>query len=626
MACDRHASGVRPYRFAAILLTALMLAAPLASAQFLSPGEISKPHHEVSGNGDCDRCHTHGEGVPDRLCLECHRPIGARIQRGTGYHARSTKNEACAKCHPEHMGVGGQLIRWPGGSPEAFVHTNAGWALTGRHANAQCRDCHKAELHDDGNLPEASYLGLPTACQPCHKKDDPHRSQFGAKACDTCHTTAKWKPLTGFDHAKTKFPLKGKHGPVKCEKCHEKGAYAGVETTCLSCHKTPHWQASGPAPSGPVRGASGAHIDPAPTEFGDKCEHCHTENAWNDLKYATAEHKKFPLDGGHLKPKCTDCHGAKAAVPPAKDCYGCHHDDDAHKGQFGRKCEGCHQAAGWKLLRKGASVDHDKTDYPLRGEHTTVDCAKCHVRGRYKLPHAACLDCHKDEHNGAVGTKCEDCHRVDGFRPSVYAVVRHTTFALTGAHRAVACDACHRPAAPTAPDAKPPALDFRKGVTACATCHADPHKGQFNPRTCDKCHNTAAFKGEFKHDLWPLTGRHGKAACTACHADGKYVGTMRDCRTCHGDPHLGQFLAGTPVKDCPACHTTDGFKGRFDHKAVWPLEGLHATAACVACHKEVNVGDGRTTVRWRLGFQDCARCHQNAHEKAPGKNGAGGQL
>jgi len=43
--------------------------------------------------------------------------------------------------------------------------------------------------------------------------------------------------------------------------------------------------------------------------------------------------------------------------------------------------------------------DHDTTDYPLKGKHFTVECAKCHIdKGRatvYKIKFAECTDAMK---------------------------------------------------------------------------------------------------------------------------------------------------------------------------------------------------------------------------------------
>src|SRR6185437_4886788 len=63
-----------------------------------------------------------------------------------------------------------------------------------------------------------------------------------------------------------------------------------------------------------------------------------------------------------------------------------------------------------------------------------------------------CSDCHVDAHEGQVpaegdgGVKCEKCHTVNGFLPVLFTVDMHkdTRFPLEGAHRAVACNRCHK--------------------------------------------------------------------------------------------------------------------------------------------------------------------------------------
>ena len=71
-----------------------------------------------------------------------------------------------------------------------------------------------------------------------------------------------------------------------------------------------------------------------------------------------------------------------------------------------------------------------------------------------RVKHDRCTDCHKDPHPGpparvAEAGRCERCHDVNGFRPARFGLEEHakTGYPLAGAHLAVACDACHRPAA-----------------------------------------------------------------------------------------------------------------------------------------------------------------------------------
>lgn len=247
-------------------------------------------------------------------------------------------------------------------------------------------------------------------------------------------------------------------------------------------------------------------------------------------------------------------------------------------------------------------------------------CDDCHPNGKLRpIAHESCLDCHVDPHAGEVGVDCARCHAVQGFAPTTYGPQAHTGFPLAGGHAATTCPDCHLDEG---------AWGFRLGVSACAVCHVDPHEAQFGDRTCDACHVEAAWSPApgVDHDLWPLDGAHTDAACAACHVDGHYAGAPKVCRDCHGSPHLGQFVASEPRRDCADCHTTEIWKGEFDHAPVWALEGAHATAECVACHKEVRVDDGRATTRWRLGLRACARCHENVHRRATGQQNMGREI
>jgi len=81
---------------------------------------------------------------------------------------------------------------------------------------------------------------------------------------------------------------------------------------------------------------------------------------------------------------------------------------DAHNGQFAKRpkgiqCEACHTVDTFKPSTFLAK-DHDTTDYPLKGKHFTVECAKCHIdKGKetvYRIKFAECTDCHADDHDG----------------------------------------------------------------------------------------------------------------------------------------------------------------------------------------------------------------------------------
>ncbi|MCI0471506.1 MAG: hypothetical protein L0Y73_07610, partial [Candidatus Aminicenantes bacterium] len=86
-----------------------------------APGLLSKVHEELSGPGNCAKCHTTAGKIAPANCLECHQDIARRIETGKGFH--QDKKEDCADCHTEHNGSDYNLIQW---EPADFDHTETG--------------------------------------------------------------------------------------------------------------------------------------------------------------------------------------------------------------------------------------------------------------------------------------------------------------------------------------------------------------------------------------------------------------------------------------------------------------------------------------------------------------------
>ena len=218
-------SKVKPLRIAVKLASLVLalgaLSTPVSSQ--ISPGPLAGPHQTIDTPLQCFSCHGEGKSQMNERCAACHTDIGWLIAHDRGFHA-GHKSEACASCHPDHAGRELELVRWPEGSPEKFDHRTTGWPLEGKHATTKCRDCHAskyavspaAKLSKRKN-PTAGWVGLERDCKSCH--DDFHRGSLGPD-CKSCHSLNAWKPVTSFDHAKTSYPLTGKHAAVKCEKCH----------------------------------------------------------------------------------------------------------------------------------------------------------------------------------------------------------------------------------------------------------------------------------------------------------------------------------------------------------------------------------------------------------------------
>jgi hypothetical protein len=473
-----------------------------------------------------------------------------------------------------------------------------------------------------------TYLGLSQRCVVCH--EDKHQGRLGMD-CQRCHSSADWKVQSGFDHAKTRYPLTGSHIRVTCQKCHtlpdNTSKFAGLPfADCNTCHADPH------------KGFFKQQT----------CQSCHSTVAWKlpatDLKF---DHSKtrYPLLGKHLEVKCETCHSkADFTRPIAHDqCASCHK-PDPHKGQFakradGGKCESCHTVAGWKEA-KFAVADHSKTAYPLEGKHISVPCAKCHIpAGKdtvFKVKFANCLDCHKDTHAAQFAgapyfNKCEPCHSVNGFHPSSFTLVRHqkSKFPLTGGHMAVSCAECHK----SSVDESPAPYHF-KG-SGCTTCHADPHRNEFAARIakakpgakqgCEVCHTTVAWNdiGSFDHATtnFQLTGSHRAVQCSSCHRPPNLELTMKNvdfrsapkqCEDCHRDVHAAQFAGADKITRCAQCHTAMKWRpSLFDHgKAKFALDGAHKDVPCAQCHNQFKMVDERRVLFYAPTPTACIACHK----------------
>ncbi len=541
-------------------LLLLLLAAWPAVAYGISlfkgvmPGKVAEPH--VKTEDKCFDCHAALGKSFTAKCVACHKEVGVDRQKKRGFHGK-TDTERCENCHAEHKGREFQLVAF---DSKTFDHTKTEYPLEGKHRDAPCEKCHlKRKLRE-----------TPSACVACHRKDDYHKGTLGG-ACEQCHVAASWKEIR-FDHAKTKFPLEGKHQPVKCDQCHVKGLNAkDTPTACVACHRKD---------------------DPHKMILGERCETCHSAVDW---KRTTFNHDKtkYPLVGKHRPVECLACHKTPKLAETPQSCYACHKKDDRHKGSLGTQCAECHTPADWTQFR----FDHSKTKYPLRAKHQAVACEKCHANQRYKNTPMECVSCHKkdDYHKGLFGPKCDSCHVERGWKDTTFDHDK-TEFRLRDGHVKVKCETCH-----TTPTLK-------ETPTTCIGCHQkdDVHKAKLGDR-CETCHNAKTWKKApgFDHQKteFPLKGKHEPVACEKCHTTKLFADVTKVCVECHkkDDEHKGRFGAR-----CEHCHTDKTWERKdFDHKkeAGYALEGAHKKVKCLTCHTRPLFTTKTPTV--------CGVCHRN---------------
>lgn len=248
---------------------------------------------------ECSDCH--GENMSIFMtdsCENCHAEMDAAFMK---VHAL-TLGVDCLTCH---------------NGKNKFDHDIAAFKLEGEHREAACDECHQNGL----------YKGTPTDCYSCHKNQDEHGGRFGTD-CSACHTPSDWDNAS-FDHNRSSFPLTGAHTSVRCEDCHSSGQFAGLSSSCVSCHAEPQ-----------------AHAG----QFGTDCAACHTTTAWSPATF-NGQHT-FPLDHGEEGlVACATCHPSNYET---YTCYGC----------------------------------HEHTEANIRGEHQEEgisdfsNCVECHADGR----------------------------------------------------------------------------------------------------------------------------------------------------------------------------------------------------------------------------------------------------
>ena len=398
----------------------------------------------------------------DAACASCH----ADIHRGQ--FAR-----ACLECHDQDAFK----------PARGFDHLATAFPLTGRHVQADCARCHRAE---PAPPPEPVRLAATVAaahadslvrfrpvdhatCASCHA--DPHTGTLGPD-CASCHVTDGWKTIVGqgFDHDRTRYPLRGRHRGLDCARCHGQDRARPAFAACTDCHRDEHGAAAAARPR------------------LMQCEACHTVDGFAPSTFTIARHQEaaFPLAGAHLATPCLMCHRQPAAAAAAAlvldhdACASCH--QDPHRGRMDRLspapadgCAACHTVQSWRV----DGFDHARTGYPLTGRHTVAACAACH-RGDDGADFTglvtACASCHQDVHRGQFAARvtadpahvdCAACHVTTDWFAEKFDHERDSRFPLRGGHERTACTACHRPV----DAAEPRLLHFKPLPVACRDCH-----------------------------------------------------------------------------------------------------------------------------------------------------------
>ena len=578
----------------------------------------SKLANHVKSSNDCSVCHTtvvwkpvslaqfsHADSVvAATACITCHNgsvTISSGVVKSKASAAADPKapdhtkvSDACDNCHttsaftPAHIDHADPALAaqkcaacHDTGKPNAVARPathpvfNAG--------TQDCKDCHVSTATWVTNAkPDHTQPGFAGKCVSCHNnnptigKSSTHIAT--TNACDSCHNTNLFKPVTVVDHTQvigsclschdgTKSistgPVLGKlQGPSKahiattntCDSCHTTVKFAPAKVvdhtqvtgTCLSCHDGAHKISAGPI-LGKLQGSTKSHL--ATT---NACDSCH-----NTAKFAPTT----VVDHTQVTGTCLSCH------------------------------DGAHNIIAGPVLGKlqGPTKSHMATTNTCDACHTTVKFAPAKVVDHTQVT-GTCLSCHDGTHTISTGNVIGELQGPSG---------KHLSTTTN-------CAACHN-TVKFQPGLQPRQTDHTQTIGACFTCHDGTHTISTGPvvgklqgpsgkhlttaNTCELCHTTTAFiPAHFDHT--------GVAAgtCFTCHngvgATGKpatHMSTNNTCDGCHTTvvwkpvpavqfKHVG-FVIGT----CYSCHN-GALKILTGTVTMRSTAHIASTTACDTCH------------------------------------------
>jgi hypothetical protein len=435
---------------------------------------------------------------------------------------------------------------------------------------------------------------------------------------------------------------------ARCELCH-----APLKTTqdvlCEKCHTDVRDQ---------ISTLSGAH---GKITQVNQCGRCHSDHKGTQFDPGLSSWKFFDhsqtqfslvwhqVDYDATPLGCAKCHSTDDKFSASNQkCSTCHAQHDAkfmtqHVQDFGENCAACHDGAD-----RMVKFDHSETAFPLRGQHTQVQCVGCHGAKKwligsvqtlsqltaqsFKQAPTDCAGCHAEPevHKGMFDSNCATCHSTDGWKPARMdgKLFDHTStigFSLALHIKnydgtVMDCKACHQ-----------------NGINSfdqqiCETCHAQgaeraafmrKHVDQFGT-ACLDCHDGVDRMSNFDHaNFFVLDGKHAKIDCDACHKNKVFKDTPKVCVQCHAEPAIHAGFFGLK---CEYCHSAQAWSPAALKEHVFPLDhggkvevpcqtchpSKYAEYTCYGCHD--HQPDEITASHQKAGIAvqdlpDCARCH-----------------
>ncbi len=144
------------------------------------PGEVISGHADIEA--ECSSCHEmFNKSAQRQLCMDCHEDVAADISASRGFHGLhpDASTDKCASCHTDHEGRNAEVVIL---DQDSFDHDFTDFAISGAHLEAECSDCHAADM---------KFREAPSDCVDCHREESPHEDTMGDD-CGSCHQPSEW--------------------------------------------------------------------------------------------------------------------------------------------------------------------------------------------------------------------------------------------------------------------------------------------------------------------------------------------------------------------------------------------------------------------------------------------------
>ena len=300
-----------------------------------------------------------------------------------------------------------------------------------------------------------------------------------------------------------------------------------------------------------------------------------------------------------IESQCKYCHQPFTASQ-AESCMQCHEDIaeqiNLQNGLHGvlsgvdscRTCHSEHKGRDFDMVKQALEkFDHNQTDFPLDGEHLSINCQDCHKVNEFQIS-STCSGCHSEPevHVGLFLEDCVECHTTqtwdsvswEGSEFDHASFDFQLTLHLFDYHgELMNCTNCHQSGT------------VEVDQMVCKNCHEQHDENFMNSHVntfgmnCTDCHDGVDRMHNFNHDnVFVLDGAHFDVDCAACHQNQIFVGTPAECSACHAEPEIH---AGSFGLNCSACHTTDAWQPATLKEHTFPLDhGEEGEIMCVTCH------------------------------------------